>query len=48
MHLEFGLDLPDIDLRNIDLSDTSFDLLHADLPSKHFVGLQDVFKTSSA
>ena len=50
MYLGFALDLPDIDLRNIFLSDTSFDLLHTDLPSKHFVlsarRLQDIFSVT--
>ena len=37
----FSLDSSDVDLWNIDLLDT-------DIPSKHFVCLQDVLKTSSA
>ena len=41
------LDLSDIDIWDIDLSDTDLDLLDKDIPSKHFVCLQDVFKTSS-
>ena len=30
---------------DVDLSDTDLDLLDKDIPSKHFVCLQDVFKT---
>ena len=30
---------------NIDLSDTDLDLLDTDIPSKHFVCLQNVFET---
>ena len=41
------LDLSDIDIWDIDLSDTDLDLLDKDIHSKHFVCLQDVFKTSS-
>ena len=33
-----------IDLRNIDLLDTHLGLLHTDIPGKHFVCLQDIFK----
>ena len=47
MHFGFGLDLSDIDLWNIDLLDTHLDLLDTDITCKHFVCLQDVFKTSS-
>ena len=47
MHFEFALESADIDLWNIDLLDTHFDLLDTDIPRKHFVCLQDVFKTSS-
>ena len=47
MHFGFTLDLPDIDLLNIDLLDTHLDLLDTDIPSKYFVCLQDVLKTSS-
>ena len=36
-----------MDLWNIDLLDTHLDLLDRDIPSKHFVCLQDVFKKSS-
>ena len=36
-----------MDLWNIDLLDTHLDLLDRDIPSKHFVCLQDVLKTSS-
>ena len=41
----FALDLSDIDLWNIDLLGTHLDLLYTDIPSKHFVCLQDNFKT---
>ena len=44
--IEF-LELSDIDLRNIDLLDTHLDLLDTDIPSKNFVCLHSVFKTSS-
>ena len=47
MHFGFALELSDIDLWNIDLLDTHLDLLDTDIPSKHFVCLQDVLKTSS-
>ena len=47
MHFGFALDSSDIDLRNIDLLDIQLDLLDTDIPSKHFVCLQDVLKTSS-
>ena len=50
MHFGFASELSDIDLWNIDLLGTHFDLLDADIPSKYFVFLhnvfQDVFKTS--
>ena len=46
MHLGFVLGLSDIDLQDMDLSDTDF-LLDTDVASKHFAGLQDVFKISS-
>ena len=48
MHFGFALDSSDIDLLNIDLLDVHLDLLDTDIPSKYFVCLQDVFKTSSA
>ena len=44
MHFGFTLDWPDIDLSNIDLLDTHLDFLDNDVPSKHFVCLQGVFK----
>ena len=51
MHLVFALELSDIDLWNIDLLDTHLDLLspdkYTDIPSKYFICLQNVFKTSS-
>ena len=39
--------MSDIDLWNIDLLGTHLDLLDTDIPSKHFVCLQDVVKASS-
>ena len=39
-HFGFALDLSDIDLWNIDLSDTHLDLLDTDITSKNFVSLQ--------
>ena len=48
MHFGVALDSSDIDLWNKDLLDTHLDLLDTDIPSKHFVCLQDVLKTSSA
>ena len=45
MHFGFALELSDIDLWNIDLLDTHLDLLDADIPSKYFVSLHNVFKT---
>ena len=39
-HFGFALDLSDIDLWNIDLSDTHVDLLDTDITSKNFVSLQ--------
>ena len=51
MHFGFALELSDIDLWNIDLLDTHLDLLspdkYTDIPSKYFVCLQNIFKTSS-
>ena len=47
MHFGFALDSPEIDLGNLDLLDTHLDLLHTSIPSKHFVRLQNVSKTSS-
>ena len=54
MHFGFALDSLDMDLQNIDLLDAHLDLLDTDIPSKHFVCLQDaltcprrVFKTTS-
>ena len=51
MHFEFALELSDIDLWNIDLLDTHLDWLspdkYTDIPSKYFVCLDNVFKTSS-
>ena len=47
MHFGFALELSDIDLWNIDLLDTHLDLLDTDIPSKYFVCLHSVFKTSS-
>ena len=42
MHFGFALELS-----NVDLLDTHLDLLDTDIPSKYFVCLQNVFKTSS-
>ena len=39
--------MSNIDLRNIDLLDTHLDLLDIDIPSKYFLFLHDVFKTTS-
>ena len=47
MYFGFALDSPNTDLWNIDLLDTYLDLLDADNPSKNFVCLQYVLKTSS-
>ena len=47
MHFGLAIDLSDIDLWNIDLLDTHFDLLDTDITSKNFVWVPDVFKTSS-
>ena len=47
MHFVFTLDSSDIDLWDIDLLDTHLDLLDTDIPSKHFICLQDVLKTCS-
>ena len=42
MRFGFVLASSDIYLRNIDLLDTHLDLLDTDIPSKHFVCLQDI------
>ena len=47
MHFGFALELSNVDLLNIDLLDTHLDLLDTDIPSKYFVCLHNVFKTSS-
>ena len=47
MHFGCALELSNIDLWNIDLLDTHLDLLDTDIPSKYFVCLHNVFKTSS-
>ena len=47
MYFGLALELSNVDLLNIDLLDTRLDLLDTDIPSKHFVYLQDVLKTSS-
>ena len=51
MHFEFALVLSDIDLWNTDLLDTHLELLspdkYTDIPSKYFVCLHKIFKTSS-
>ena len=46
MHFGFAIDSSDTDLWNIELVDPHLDLLDTDIPSKHFVCLQDVFKMS--
>ena len=46
MHFRFALELSDIDFWNIDLLDTHLNLLDTDIPSKSFVCLDNVFKTS--
>ena len=43
MHFGFALDSSNIDLLNIDLLDTQLDLLDTDIPSKHFLCLEDIF-----
>ena len=47
MHSGFALELPNVDLSNIDLLDTHLDLLDTDIPSKYFACLHNIFKTSS-
>ena len=47
MHFGFALDSLDIDFWKIDLLDTHLDLLDTNIPSKYFVCLQNVLKTSS-
>ena len=47
MHFRFAIELSNVDLLNIDLSDTHLDLLDTDIPSKYFACLHNVFKTSS-
>ena len=50
MHFRFALNLSDMHLLDIDLLDqryTHLDLLDTDIPSKYFICLQDVLKTSS-
>ena len=47
MHFGFALELSHVDLLNIDLLDTHLDFLDTDIPSKYFVCLHSVFKTSS-
>ena len=47
MYFGIVLELADIDLWNVDLLDTHLDLLDIDIPSKYFVCLHSVFKTSS-
>ena len=48
MYLGFALDASDTDLWDIELLDTDLGLLDTDNPSKDFVCVQDVLKTSSA
>ena len=45
MHFGFALDSSDIDLWDIDLLDRDLDFLDTNIPSKHFVCLQDVSNT---
>ena len=47
MHFGFGWELSNVDLWNIDLLDTHLDLLDIDIPSKYFLCLYNVFKTTS-
>ena len=51
MHFGFALELSDIDFWNADLLDTHLDLLspdkYTDIPSKYFLCLHKIFKTSS-
>ena len=47
MQFGFALGLSNIDLWSIDLLDAHLDLLDTDIPSKYFVSLHSVFKTSS-
>ena len=47
MNFGFSLELSNVNLLNIDLLDTHLDLLDADIPSKYFACLHNVFKTSS-
>ena len=43
MHFGFVLDKSDIYLWNINLLDANLDLLYTDIPSNHFLCLQDIF-----
>ena len=45
MYFGCASDAPDVDFWDIDLLDTDLDFLNTDIPSKHFVCPQDVFKT---
>ena len=45
MHFGFALELPNVDLLNIDLLDTHLDLIDTGIPSKYCS--RHVFKTSS-
>ena len=45
MHFGFALICQILDMWDIDLLDTDLDFLDTDIPSKHFVCLQDVLKT---
>ena len=47
MHFGLTLELPDIDMWNIDSLDTHLDFLDTNISSKYFVILHNVFKTSS-
>ena len=45
MHFGFALICQILDMWDADLLDTDLDFLDTDIPSKHFVCLQDVSKT---
>ena len=47
MHFGFALELSDIDFWEIDLLEIHLDLLDTNIPSKSFVCLHSVFKTST-
>ena len=45
MHFGFALELPNVDLLNIDLLETHLDFLYTDIHSKYFACLHNVFNT---